>query len=315
MVTMDMIGFQVEEAERRRLADQTGRERLQKLQSRQAQLAQAAQQYPQYRSGLDHPESPTHSAQYAKPHQYDLSVNEPSATRLSPNAAALYGPPPSQQGPHMGAPPVTHVMEHVERPEAGDRSRPSRPIPDSIKQTLINRVTSPTKSPCGPSYSPPDPRTGPPSYTPPEAQPSQYGPYSTGSSGGPYRSPTSPQQAPSSQYNSHSPYAQPHVHAPYSHPQSNYENTVPYRYQDQVPYTGGYNQPAGSYPDPRLAYQDPRSAGYPAGGDPRLSQSAPAKPPRSQRDDPAPRAEQVIVNGRQNCSHCERELGKPHVNV
>ncbi len=250
----------------------------------------------------------------------------------------------------MGAPPVTHVMEHVERPETGDRSRPSRPIPDSIKQTLIQRVTSPTKSPRGPSYSPPDPRTGPPSYSPQDPQPTQYGPYSTSSSVGPYRSPHSPQQvAPSSQYNSHNtPYSQPHpashTHAPYSHPQSNYENvnSAPYRYQDQVPYTGGYSQPGGSYSDPRSAYQDPRSAyptggdprdprsaypaggdprdprsAYPAGGDPRLSQSAPAKPPRSQRDDlgPGPRAEQVIVNGRQNCSHCERELGKPHVNV
>ena len=274
--------WMVEEAERRRMAEQSGRERLQKLQSRQQQIAQAAQQYPQYRSAVD-PDA------YMKPHQYDLS--EGNTSGLSPHAADLYRQ--TGQSPHGHSykpppPPPTHVMEHVEAPDA-ERSRPSRPIPDTIKQTLIQRVTSP-KSPGRASL-----------YSPPEPVTSQY--------------------QPSSRYNEPASYPAGH-NPPTSSQYNQYGEPVPYRYPDSVPYTGGYSPPSQS----SAPGYHPSTGGYPhgppqhtTGYHPQTAPShhpgpphdAPAKPPRSGRDDPGPsRAEQVIVNGRQRCSHCEQELGE-----
>ena len=275
--------WMVEEAERRRMAEQSGRERLQKLQSRQQQIAQAAQHYPQYRSAVD-------PASYMKPHQYDLS--EGNTSGLSPHAADLYrqtGQSPQGHSYKPPPPPPTHVMEHIEAPDA-DRSRPSRPIPDTIKQTLIQRVTSPKSPGRASSYSPPEPTTSqyqqPQRYNQPASNPAGYSP------------PTS------SQYNK-------------------YGEPAPYRYPDSVPYTGGYSPTTqssaqGYHPNSSSGYppvQQQQPSGYhPQAVSPHYpgaTHDAPIKPPRSTRDDPtAPRAEQVIVNGRQRCSHCEQALGE-----
>ena len=275
--------WMVEEAERRRMAEQSGRERLQKLQSRQQQIAQAAQHYPQYRSAVD----PT---SYMKPHQYDLS--EGNTSGLSPHAADLYRQ--TGQSPHGHSykpppPPPTHVMEHIEAPDA-DRSRPARPIPDTIKQTLIQRVTSPKSLGRGSSYSPPELTTSqyqqPQRYNQPASNPAGYSP------------PTS------SQYNK-------------------YGEPAPCRYPDSVPYTGGYSSTTqssapGYHPNSSSGYapvQQQQPSGYHPQAVPShypgTTHDAPIKPPRSTRDDPtAPRVEQVIVNGRQRCSHCEQALGE-----
>ncbi len=302
--------WMVEEAERRRVADHAGRERLQKLHSRQAQLAQAAQQFPQYRSAVE----PDSAGSYMKPHQFDLS--EGSTSALSPHAADLYRQ--TGQSPRGGGapskPPPTHVMEHVEAPDP-EGSRPARPIPDTIKQTLIQRVTSP-KSPPGrraASYSPPEP--GPPAYQ--HHSPTRVYPTS--------HAPSSSQYTPYSDSVPHS-YAAPGPAPTYQDMNASQQH----RYPDSTPYNG---RPVAAYSPPSQSstsgYQS-SMGGYPSG--PGYSQhsqlppgppvppysppaphhdtgAAPMKPPRAA--DPGPsRAEQVIVNGRQRCAHCEQALGE-----
>ncbi len=305
--------WMVEEAERRRMAEQSGRERLQKLQSRQQQIAAAAQQYPQYRSAVS-------DTAYMKPHQYDLS--EGNTSSLSPHAADLYRQ--TGQSPHshakQPAPPPTHVMEHVEAPDP-DRSRPARPIPDTIKQTLIQRVTSPKSPGRAASYSPPEPGPGPYQQSPSRHKGPAY-------SGNAFNNPPT-----SSQYNQ---YGEPTMPTTSAYQDG---NTTPYRYSDTVPYTGGgyspprtsgysppsqssiagYHPPTGGYPSgsgyqyPDQQQQPPSSSQVPQHYSGPATYEPPIKPPRSSRDaaDPGPsRAEQVIVNGRQRCSHCEQALGE-----
>ena len=103
--------WMVQEAERRRLADRNKEERMAKLQSRQT-------------AGDD---------LYRVPARSYEDLNRLAAEK--DNEPALQ--------PKYPLRPSTHVMEHVERP---DSSRPSRPIPDDIKQTLISRVAAPKGS-------------------------------------------------------------------------------------------------------------------------------------------------------------------------
>ncbi|CAH1778211.1 unnamed protein product [Owenia fusiformis] len=107
--------WMVQEAERRRLADQNERERLTKLQNRTA----------------------------LKP--MDFSANQNKSPQISPNGGHREKPQPPQSSPPQGSPSPTQPrpQEYIERPRS---DRQSRPIPDTIKQTLINRVNSPRNS-------------------------------------------------------------------------------------------------------------------------------------------------------------------------
>ncbi len=144
----------VEEAERRRLAEQTGRERLQKLQSRPTQPAIIPSGY-----------NPTKSqpGQSVKEDLYKAEYD------MSPvGGSQLYHTPP------------THVMEHTEAPT--EKSRPHRPIPDAIKQTLLQRTMAPKsprsqQAPSSPNYPPYGPayvHQQSPSSQYPNQSPSQY---------------------------------------------------------------------------------------------------------------------------------------------
>lgn len=134
----------VEEAERRRRADRSGQDRP-NIQSRPTQLETGVQ--PGYWTGDD--------SQYRS---YDSD---------------------SQSGHSGYYKTPTHIMEHTAAPDH-DQSRPARPIPDAIKQTLIQRVTNPkstARSPTSPSspsypYQPYNPQY--PSYHSQHSPPTQY---------------------------------------------------------------------------------------------------------------------------------------------
>ena len=261
----------VEEAERRRVADRAGQDRPANLQSRPTHMGGSAGYWNNGEPGPYHDGShDTDSQSVISQRSYDQGEGPPRVQ------AVLYRSP-------------THIMEHTEVPEQ-DRSRPPRPIPEAIKQTLIQRVTSPKQS----SNRSPSSSQGPPS---PNFQYSGYGaqPHYQG-----------PVYAKTVQYNpsSQSPFPQS------SYPQQAYDDSPPFHYPQSVPYTDSAQYQLSSQYVPT----DPTPADHHQA----LPPVPPTKPPRvhvqsgsSNQSSGGTRAEAVVsVSGRQQCAHCDDELGE-----
>ena len=221
----------VEEAERRRRAEKGG-------QDRPAGVTQSRPHHPNHQSN-----QPSH------PHTYPTSPQS-----ISPGGRSGYwmgeeGSQPAPQSHRVGGPydqdvqsssssysnsrdyrSPTHIMEHTEAPGGRDWNRPSRPIPEEIKQTLLQRVSQAKYSQSSQSLS----STSPPGHT---------------GSGSPNTSyPYTPSPAPSYQYTSPSQQypQQYHDQSGYSHP------------QHQHPYSSSYPDVNANQP-PAPPTKPPRS--------------------------------------------------------
>ena len=295
----------VEEAERRRLAQQAGQSRPSTLQTRQPMPA---------------PVTPTPTYSYN-----DSPANDP----VVPEQYAAQHTTPVHASPPAHAPPPTHVMEHTPQPAAAPR--PARPIPDSIKQTLIERVSAPRgQAPPESDYANlPGPHHSPSQYVPgygdrDYSQPAEYSPHPASQS--PYH--RSPEQHRSPEHHHSPPEQRPHYNQrgydSYDHGQQGYDQRVPDQYNnrrqdsyDRLPTQdsayGHRTQPeydhrrADSYDRVPQDHYDHRGQNPAAYTSP---QSGPAKPPRAPVDSSSSRAEQEMVSGHQWCSHCEQKLGQ-----
>ena len=311
----------VEEAERRRKAEQSGKERLQKLQSRQQQG------YPAYS-----PPASTAQQRTSPPRDYSLSPQGGGAERVY----SSHQPSPPRSNVTTNPTNPTHVMEHEERPYNSSPPQP-RPIPDSIKQTLIDRVTSP-RSPGGSQPAPSSSHYAyphqvvNPTYTP-SSSPYTALPYSDPSPPDPPYSkppakpprtlvdPLSPQQQ-ALGYNATYSTSQTNLYQQSSSHHSTFQQPPPSSSSPQVityPYSGGSSNATSPYQQQQQ--QQPLVTASPYDGAPYHARSgsdgsdrAPPVPPKPPRllstSSEESRAEQVTVSGYQQCAHCEEELGE-----
>jgi hypothetical protein len=340
----------VEEAERRRLAQQNEREHLHKLQSRHqhsasysgpisqpvsqsgvrnvpvdykvpssggyssastsypsrtygensmpastgTQHSTAKQPYSSQNGGLHYASTPS-LVSHHYPHSSGAPMYNPptsshysSSQHIAPHTSSQDYPtshyPRSSQPPTT---PHTHVMEHPDRP-VSDHSRISKPIPDSIKQSLVARATIPRTSP----------------------GPAPGGPSSAYHPGGPHE-----------QF-SHVPYHhEPVIHGRLNQPPGQ-EGRVSEAYQYLRPRPNtAYSQAHTLQPSSGSHYVQKTYPGnyanygmYP--GSTEEDEHAPPVPPKPPRllstgsDDSHVGEHVVSVSGNQSCAHCDQPLGK-----
>lgn len=291
----------VEEAERRRLAEQSGTDRPPaQLSPRQGPAQHGDRSV--YSSTAQIPYSSSYYDKIDKPHQ---STKSPTYDKSPKPVIANHTP----------------VNEVVQKP-AYDHSRSLRPLPDVIKQTVVERLKSPQRH----SYAhpPPSPLQAYELNSSPHYSYSQRGSYSSpghyhapqlnnyeSNYAVPQKSPSHYATPPSRPLSQSKPQSRSHMiinqppsrHLLYTSPSYSSLPSSDSNTPLSKSYNNGYSEPIYQ----NVSHLKSRSPNDPPVPPKNLLYSSPSSPPRDDSH-----AEQVVsvVNGNQRCAHCQNVLGE-----